>query len=64
MNNAKLEEIITILKSIVLQNQSQNIYESKMLNGLKYGYQDPINYAARKLYVVFVQNVHYLHRTV
>ena len=36
MNNTKLEEIITILRSIILQNQSQNIYESKMVNGLKY----------------------------
>ena len=36
MNDNKLEEIITILKSIILQNQSQNIYESKMVNGLKY----------------------------
>ena len=40
------------------------IFNYCMLNGLKYGYQDPINYAARKLYIVFVQNVHYLHRTV
>ena len=36
MENTKLEEIITILKSIVLQNQSQNIYDSKIVNGLKY----------------------------
>ena len=36
MNSRKLEEIITILRSIILQNQSQNIYESKMVNGLKY----------------------------
>ncbi len=36
MNNKKLEEIITILKSIVLKNKSQNIYESKMVNSLKY----------------------------
>ena len=36
MKNTKLEEIITILRSIKLQNQSQNIYESKMVNGLKY----------------------------
>ena len=40
------------------------IFNYCMLNGLKYGYQDPINYAARKLYIVFVQNVHYFHRTV
>ena len=36
MNNTKLEEIITILRSIILQNQSKNIYESKMVNGLKF----------------------------
>ena len=30
MNNTKLDEIITILKSIILQNQSYNIYESKL----------------------------------
>ena len=36
MNNTKLEEIIVILKSIVLKNKSQNIYESKMVNSLKY----------------------------
>ncbi len=36
MNNTKLKEIITILESIVLQNKSKNIYESKMVNNLKY----------------------------
>ena len=36
MNSTKLEEIVTILKSIILQNQSQNIYESRMVSGLKY----------------------------
>ena len=36
MNNKQLEEIVTILKSIVLQNQSQNIYESNMVNSLRY----------------------------
>ena len=36
MNNTKLEEIITILRSIILQNQSQNIYDNKMVNSLKY----------------------------
>ncbi len=36
MNNKNLDEIIKILKSITLQNQSHNIYESKMVNGLKY----------------------------
>ena len=36
MNSRKLEEIITILRSIILQNQPQNIYESKMVSGLKY----------------------------
>ena len=35
MNNKKLDEIITILKSIILQNQSDNIFDSKMVNGLK-----------------------------
>ena len=36
MNDTKLKEIITILRSIILQNQSQNIYDSKMVNGLNY----------------------------
>ncbi len=36
MDSTKLDEIISILKSIILQKQSQNIYESKMVNGLKY----------------------------
>ena len=36
MNNAKLKEIIAILRSIVLQDHSQNIYDSNMVNGLKY----------------------------
>ena len=36
MSNAKLKEIITVLRSIVLQNQTQNIYDSKIINGLKY----------------------------
>ena len=36
MNNTKLEEIVTVLRSIILQNQSKNIYESKMVNGLKF----------------------------
>ena len=36
MNTTELEKIVTILKSIVLQNQSQNIYESKMVNSLKF----------------------------
>ena len=36
MNDTKLEQIISILKSIILQNQSQNIYDSKMVNNLKY----------------------------
>ena len=35
MNDTKLKEIITILRSIILQNQSQNIYDSNMVNGLK-----------------------------
>ena len=36
MSNTQLERIITILKSVVLQNQFQNIYDSKMVNSLKY----------------------------
>ena len=36
MNNSKLNEIVTILKSIILKNQSDNIYDSKMINGLKF----------------------------
>ena len=36
MSNAKLKQIITVLRSIVLQNQTQNIYDSNMVNGLKY----------------------------
>ena len=36
MNSAKLKEIITILKSIILENQTQNVYDSKVVNGLKY----------------------------
>ena len=36
MNRTKLDEIISILRSITLQKQSQNIYESKMVNSLKY----------------------------
>ena len=36
MNNTKLDKIISILKSITLQKQSLNIYESHMINNLKY----------------------------
>ena len=36
MNNTELKEIVTILRSIILQNQPKNIYESKMVNGLKF----------------------------
>ena len=36
MDNIELQEIVTILRSIILQNQSKNIYESKMVNGLKF----------------------------
>ena len=36
MINTELQEIVTILKSIILQNQPKNIYESKMVNGLKF----------------------------
>ena len=36
MNSIKFNEIISILRSITLEKQSQNIYESNMVNGLKY----------------------------
>ena len=36
MDNKKLSEIITILRSVVLQNQSNNIYDSKCVNGLNF----------------------------
>ena len=36
MVNNNLDEIITILRSIILQNQSTNIFDSKMVNGLKF----------------------------
>ncbi len=36
MDNKKLDEIVTTLKSIVLQDQSNNIIESKCVNGLNY----------------------------
>ena len=36
MDNKELNEIIIILKSITLQNQTTNIFDSKMVNGLKY----------------------------
>jgi len=36
MINTELQEIVTILRSIILQNQPKNIYESKMVNGLKF----------------------------
>ena len=36
MDNKKLDEIITILRSVVLQNQSNNIYDSKYVTGLNF----------------------------
>ena len=36
MNDKKLKEIIDVLRSIILQNQSQNIYDSNMVYGLNY----------------------------
>ena len=36
MDNKKLDEIITILRSIVLQNQSNNIFDSKCVTGLNF----------------------------
>ena len=36
MDNKKLDEIITILRSVVLQNQSNNIYDSKCVTGLNF----------------------------
>ena len=35
MDDKTLEEIITILKSITLQNQTNNIFDGKMVHGLK-----------------------------
>ena len=36
MDNKKLDEIITILRSIILQNQSNNIFDSKYVTGLNF----------------------------
>ena len=43
MNDTKLKEIIAVLRSIILQNQSQNIYDSNMVYGLNY-YNDVITF--------------------
>ena len=36
MGNKKLDEIVTTLRSIVLQDQSNNIFDSKFVNGLNF----------------------------
>ncbi len=36
MDNKKLDEIVTTLRSIVLQDQSNNIFDSKCVNGLNF----------------------------
>jgi hypothetical protein len=36
MDSKKLDEIVTILRSIVLQDQSNNIFDSKFVNGLNF----------------------------
>ena len=36
MDNKKLDEIITILRSVVLKNQSNNIFDSKHVTGLSF----------------------------
>jgi ATP-binding protein involved in chromosome partitioning len=36
MDNKKLDEIVTTLRSIVLQDQSNNIFDSKFVNGLNF----------------------------
>ncbi len=36
MNSKKLDEIVTTLRSIVLQDQSNNIFDSKFVNGLNF----------------------------
>ena len=36
MDNKNLDEIIAVLKSIVLQNQSNKIFDSNFINGLKF----------------------------
>ena len=52
MNDTKLDEIITILRSIILQNQSQNIYENKMVNGLKFENNDIKQIKIQKLFKI------------
>ena len=36
MDNKKFDEIIKILRSVILQNQSNNIYDSKCVTGLNF----------------------------
>ena len=48
MNDTKLKEIIAVLRSIILQNQSQNIYDSNMIYGLKY-HNDVISFTLELL---------------
>ena len=48
MNDTKLKEIIAVLRSIILQNQSQNIYDSKMVYGLNY-HNDVISFTLELL---------------
>ena len=36
MDNKKLDEIVTTLRSIALQDQSNNIFDSKCVNGLNF----------------------------
>ena len=48
MNDSKLKEIIAVLRSIILQNQSQNIYDSNMVYGLNY-HNDVISFTLELL---------------
>ena len=48
MNDTKLKEIIAVLRSIILQNQSQNIYDSNMVYGLNY-HNDVISFTLELL---------------
>ena len=48
MNDTKLKEIIAVLRSIILQNQPQNIYDSNMVYGLNY-HNDVISFTLELL---------------
>ena len=48
MNDSKLKEIIAVLRSIILQNQTQNIYDSNMVYGLNY-HNDVISFTLELL---------------